>query len=202
MHLDKLGRQLRWSVHLSRTFGYQIPAPPPLRQQPRITTFSDTARPRPYLVRKKELPEIKGGLALVKRPWLAVVACSVTGVSAWTLFWTDITIEESLSSPIMKELIHVLRSDTEVKMILGEAIMPEGQWWHKGRPRVYGSVDIPHGYVDIRFRVEGSNGSGTVYFTSKRRDEAPPFDIVRFKVVADDGTVCKVDMSSGLNSRQ
>ncbi len=53
MHLGKHPRQLQWRIHLG-TFGYQIPAPPPpLRQPPRITTFSDTARP-PTLSRKEE----------------------------------------------------------------------------------------------------------------------------------------------------
>ncbi|KAK0239365.1 hypothetical protein EDD85DRAFT_821599 [Armillaria nabsnona] len=102
MHLGKHPRQLRWRIHLSRTFGYQIPAPPPpLRQPPRVTTFSDTARPRPYLVRKSELPAIKGGLPLIKKTWSAVIACGIASVS---MFWTYITNKETSSSTIMQVL--------------------------------------------------------------------------------------------------
>ncbi|KAK0439056.1 cytochrome oxidase complex assembly protein 1-domain-containing protein, partial [Desarmillaria tabescens] len=160
---------------------------------PRVTTFSDTARPRRYILRERESPEIERGVPLVKKRWSIAIACTIAGVSAWTLFWTYITNKEKISSSIVQELIHLLRNDHWVKIIFGDGIVAETKWWLNEHPRICGSVDIPQGYVDLSFRVEGNNGSETVYFTSMRRDETQPFEILRFKLVADDGTICKVD---------
>jgi len=48
------------------------------------------------------------------------------------------------------------------------------------------------GKVDLKFRVTGSKGSGTVYFTSIRPGGETDFRIVRYKVVADDGKVVQL----------
>jgi len=68
----------------------------------------------------------------------------------------------------------------------------------------------------LSFRVRGSKGAGTVYFTSIRTEKGVPFTncafcllfvtligealmhciSVRFKVIADDGTVVQLDPSS------
>ncbi|THU91711.1 hypothetical protein K435DRAFT_726936 [Dendrothele bispora CBS 962.96] len=35
--------------------------------------------------------------------------------------------------------------------------------------------------VDVSFRIKGSKGAGTLYFTSIRREKGSPFTILRFK---------------------
>jgi hypothetical protein len=50
-------------------------------------------------------------------------------------------------------------------------------------------VKMLQGNIDISFRVKGHKGAGTVYFTSIRRERGGPFTTLRFKVIADDGTV-------------
>ncbi|EEB96071.1 hypothetical protein MPER_04855 [Moniliophthora perniciosa FA553] len=84
-----------------------------------------------------------------------------------------------------------LRADPKLKKVLGHAIRPQPEWWLNGDPNI---LDITmQGNVDMSFRIKGSKGSGTVYFTSIRREKGVPFTILRFKVIADDGTIVHVD---------
>ncbi|KNZ45434.1 hypothetical protein VP01_811g5 [Puccinia sorghi] len=45
------------------------------------------------------------------------------------------------------------------------------------------------GSVDVAFRICGSEGSGKVYFTSVRRDRGSEFEILRWKLIRDDGMI-------------
>lgn len=46
-----------------------------------------------------------------------------------------------------------------------------------------------NGYIDLQFRIVGSQGTATVIFTSVRKDERATFQVVRWKVIRDsDGT--------------
>ncbi|KAJ4468724.1 cytochrome oxidase complex assembly protein 1-domain-containing protein [Lentinula aciculospora] len=68
-------------------------------------------------------------------------------------------------------------------------------------------ISTMQGTIDVSFRVKGSKGAhttitlsnkrwltpyigaGTVYFTSIRREKGVPFETLRFKVIADDGSI-------------
>ena len=73
------------------------------------------------------------------------------------------------------------------------------------------------GNVDVSFRVKGSKGAGTLYFTSIRKEKGQPFTvcesaetvrsgifsdrffIVRYKIICDDGTT--VNLPVGLSKQ-
>lgn len=38
-------------------------------------------------------------------------------------------------------------------------------------------INMMQGNVDLSYRIKGTKGSGTLYFTSVRRDKGLPFDI-------------------------
>ncbi|KAG2019682.1 hypothetical protein CC2G_005098 [Coprinopsis cinerea AmutBmut pab1-1] len=165
----------------------QRPAPPS-QESPEVTTFSDTSRPRPYYAKHpptRELPRIKskwpGALAT-----LAVAACG------GALFMTYATNQEKLSSSVFRSIIRSLRADPQMHEALGDAIRPQPEWWLNGDPRVIGRISVLQGNIDVSFRVKGSKGSGTVYFTSIRKEKGAPFTVLRFKVICDDGTVVNI----------
>ncbi|CDO73640.1 hypothetical protein BN946_scf185014.g110 [Trametes cinnabarina] len=98
-----------------------------------------------------------------------------------------VTNQEKLSSSIMQQIMTTVRESPELREVLGEAIRPEPVWWMNGDPWISGAIHIPGGNIDLSFRVKGHKGAGTLYFTSIRREKGQPFEILRFKVIADDG---------------
>ncbi|KAK0486201.1 cytochrome oxidase complex assembly protein 1-domain-containing protein [Armillaria novae-zelandiae] len=190
-------------TRLHRTFATNFPRPPPPpTEPPHVEMFSDTSRPRPF----RELPRIK-------RRWPAILALSVVGVAAWGVFYSYATNQQKISSSVFKQVLRTAREDQGLRGALGEALRPQPEWWLNGEPRVLGAINILQGHVDLSFRIRGSKGvislspslfdsppycflgSGTVYFTSVRREKGIPYEILRFKVIADDGTVLNVDSS-------
>jgi len=89
----------------------------------------------------------------------------------------------------MRRVLSELRDSEDVRAVLGDAVRPEPTWYLNGSPWVSGSVKMLQGNIDVSFRVKGHRGAGTVYFTSIRRERGGPFTTLRFKVIADDGTV-------------
>lgn len=51
------------------------------------------------------------------------------------------------------------------------------------------------GKIDVRFRVTGASGKGTAIFTSVRRGKEGRFEVLRWKIVRDDGQV--LDLMAG-----
>ncbi|THU96087.1 DUF1783-domain-containing protein, partial [Dendrothele bispora CBS 962.96] len=95
-----------------------------------------------------------------------------------------------------RDQIHLARREEqqETERSFREAICPEPEWWSNGDPRNKGTMQ---GNVDVSFRIKGSKGVGTLYFTSIRREKGLPFTILRFKVIADGGQVVEIE-SKGL----
>jgi len=89
----------------------------------------------------------------------------------------------------MRRVLSELRESEDVRDILGDAVRPEPKWYLNGSPWVYGSVKMLQGNIDVSFRIKGHKGAGTVYFTSIRRTRGEPFTTLRFKIIADDGTI-------------
>ncbi|KAH9012285.1 DUF1783-domain-containing protein [Lactarius hengduanensis] len=173
----KIARPLR------RTFANQLPRPPP-KALPPPETFSATARPRQYYSRPhpRDLPPYR-------RAWPGLLAACVCGVGAWAAFLAYAANQERLSSSATRRVLSELRDSADVRAVLGDAVRPEPAWYLNGSPWVHGSVKMLQGNIDISFRVKGHKGAGTVYFTSIRKARGEPFTTLRFKIIADDGTI-------------
>ncbi|KAI0807799.1 cytochrome oxidase complex assembly protein 1-domain-containing protein [Fomes fomentarius] len=155
----------------------------PQKPLPEAETFDKTARPGLYYSRPspRDLPPLQS-------KWPAILALGAVGVGAWAVFMVFVTNQEKLSSSIMQQIMNAIRESPDLRAVLGEAIRPEPVWWMNGDPWIDGAIHIPGGNIDLSFRVKGHKGAGTLYFTSIRRAKGERFQILRFKVIADDGT--------------
>ncbi|KIM48510.1 hypothetical protein M413DRAFT_14987 [Hebeloma cylindrosporum] len=171
-----------------RCYATELPRPPPPSRQPVIETFSETSRPRPYYAKHppfRELPKAKS-------KWPLAIGGAVVGIAGWIAFMTYATNQEKLSSSVFRSILRGLKSDPQLKEVLGEAIRPQPEWYLNGDPYVKGHIGQLQGNIDVSFRVRGSKGSGTLYFTSIRKEKGHPFNILRFKVICDDGTIVNI----------
>jgi len=174
-------------INSGRDFSSELPRSPP-SPLPAPENFSSPSRPRQYYSRpvtKRELPGIP-------RTWPTVALLGTVGLAAWGVFLTYAANQERLSSSITQQVLINLKDSPEVQEVLGDAIRPEPVWYLNGDPRVDGVINVPQGNVDLKFRVKGHKDSGTVHFTSIRRDKGKPFTIIRFKVIADGGVTVDI----------
>ncbi|KAI0672835.1 DUF1783-domain-containing protein [Trametes maxima] len=156
----------------------------PRKPPPEVETFDKTARPGLYYPR----PQRERDLPPLQNKWPAILALGAIGVGAWAVFMVFVTNQEKLSSSVMQQVMNTIRESPELRDVLGEAIRPEPVWWMNGDPWISGAIHMPGGNIDLSFRVKGHKGAGTLYFTSIRREKGQPFQILRFKIIADDGT--------------
>jgi len=105
---------------------------------------------------------------------------------------TYATNQEKLSSSVFRSIMRSVKVDEELRKMLGEAIRPQPEWWLNGDPRIIGTIGQLQGNIDVSFRIKGSRGAGTLYFTSIRREKGAPYTVLRFKVICDDGTVVNI----------
>ncbi|KII88324.1 hypothetical protein PLICRDRAFT_110708 [Plicaturopsis crispa FD-325 SS-3] len=174
----------------TRAYATELPRPPPPTSEPIVETFDSAAKPRPYYARpaadqNRPLPQINNR-------WPIVLLALVTGVTGWAAFLLLATNQEKVASSVVRQIVRTIRSDPTLYEVLGDAIRPEPQWYLNGDPWISGKVNQLQGNIDVSFRVKGHRGAGTVYFTSIRRAKGEKFQILRFKVIADDGTVVNV----------
>ncbi|GLB35624.1 putative cytochrome oxidase complex assembly protein 1 [Lyophyllum shimeji] len=177
-------RQLR-----PRTYATELPRPPPPQEKPEVETFSDTSRPQPYYAKHpptRELPPIK-------KTWPVIVGAIFGGLAGWVAFMAYVTNQEKISSSVVRQIMRAVREDPVVQEVLGSAIRPQPEWWLNGDPLIRGKISQLQGNVDVSFRIRGSKDSGTLYFTSIRKEKGLPFTILRFKVIGDEGTVILID---------
>ncbi|KAF7440330.1 hypothetical protein PC9H_000674 [Pleurotus ostreatus] len=154
------------------------------RPEPSVETFSSPARLRPYR-QPRDLP-------LPKKKWPVILAAVTGGVLAWSAFLTYITNQEKISSSVVRQIMRSVKESVELRDHLGEAIRPQPEWWLNGDPRIKGNINQLQGNVDVSLRLKGSKDSGTLYFTSIRKEKGVPFTILRFKVICDDGSVVHI----------
>ncbi|TFY57092.1 hypothetical protein EVJ58_g7237 [Rhodofomes roseus] len=128
----------------------------------------------------------------IQRKWPIILAFSTVGVGAWAAFLAWSENQEKFSSSVMRQIMETVRESPELREVFGEAMRPEPVWWLNGDPWVNGSIRLMQGMVDLSFRLKGHKRAGTLYFTSIRKAKGEPFTILRFKVIADDGTVVNV----------
>ncbi|KAF8575786.1 DUF1783-domain-containing protein [Ramaria rubella] len=179
-------RQVRASTSSSNTSSASSPlnsVPHPENIHARI--FDSPSKPREYYVRphpKRDLPELKSSITFF-------MLLAALGLSAWSAFILYATNMERLSSSVVRQLSSNLRTTSIVKETLGDNIKFEKKWWLGGEPWIDGSINLLQGNVDVSFRIEGSKGAGTVYFTSVREEKGRPFTILRSKIICDTGVV-------------
>ncbi|KAF8802872.1 DUF1783-domain-containing protein [Phlegmacium glaucopus] len=173
---------------LARYFGTQLPRPPLPSRQPVIETFSETSRPRPYYAKHPPFRE----LPTAKSRWPVALGVLIVGGSAWAAFITYVRNDEKLSSSVFRSILRAVKADPQLHGVLGEVIRPQPEWWLNGDPYVSGQIGQLQGNIDVSFRIRGSKGSGTLYFTSIRKEKGAPYTVLRFRVICDDGTVVNI----------
>jgi len=124
-----------------------------------------------------------------------LLVAGTAGVGIWVLFLQYTANTERMSSSLVQRILTILRGDLEVHEVLGDAVRFEPTWWLNGDPWISGSVAMMKGRNDVSFRVKGHKGAGTVYFTSIRKTKNEPFTTLRFKVIADNGSVIQLDLN-------
>ncbi|KAI4294635.1 cytochrome oxidase complex assembly protein 1-domain-containing protein [Schizophyllum commune] len=168
-----------------RNFATELPRPPP-REQPEPELYQHTSRPRPYV----KIPAApRRPLPSIPRRWPAVLAFAAVGVVGWAVFFTYVTNQEKVTSSVVQQMLRSMKSSEELHEYMGDAIRPVPEWWLNGDPWIHGRVNQINGSIDLSFKIKGSKGSGTVYFTSVRKEKGEPFVILRFRVIGDDGTI-------------
>ncbi|BGP15138.1 hypothetical protein JCM10213_005401 [Rhodosporidiobolus nylandii] len=129
---------------------------------------------------ERDLPELKSRTPL----YLALAAISAL---AWAGFLAYATNAERANSSVVRSLAFQLRSWPAVRDFLGDGVKIEPVFGDV--VRIKGSINMLAGRIDVQFRVRGSKAGGTASFTSIRRGKAGRFEVLRWKIVRDDGAV-------------
>ncbi|KAJ7139697.1 cytochrome oxidase complex assembly protein 1-domain-containing protein [Mycena epipterygia] len=127
-----------------------------------------------------------------KKRWPAVLGLTALVLTGWAAFLTYVTNETKVTSSVVKQILRTIKGDPRLAEMLGLAIRPQPEWWLNGYPIIHGQINQLQGNIDVSFRIKGSLGSGTVYFTSVRKAKGIPYEILRFRVILDDGRVVEV----------
>ncbi|WVR03878.1 hypothetical protein IAU60_000877 [Kwoniella sp. DSM 27419] len=157
--------------------------------------FAGPSRPRLIYERPgdRDLPKIG-----TKLPF--VIGLGLLGLG-WGLFLLHATNQERLASSVLRQVTFQLRNSKEVIALLGEHIKLQENWWALGQPWISGTINLMQGRVDLSFRIRGDRGAGTVYFTSIRPQEKGAWRIVRYKIIADDGEVLRLEDLEGMKGK-
>ncbi|GAA6010097.1 hypothetical protein JCM11491_005866 [Sporobolomyces phaffii] len=140
---------------------------------------SANARRSPNAI-DRDLPVIKSRTPL----YLSIFALSAL---CWGLFLAYATNAERANSSVVTSLLFQLRSWPAVKEFLGDGVKIEPVVGDL--VRIKGNINMLAGRIDVQFRVRGSKAGGTATFTSIRRGKQGRFEVLRWKVTRDDGTV-------------
>ncbi|KAJ7437596.1 cytochrome oxidase complex assembly protein 1-domain-containing protein [Mycena galericulata] len=159
-------------------------------EEPTVETFSAPSRPKPYF---RPPPR---ALPLHRSMWPMGLAVATLGVGCWAAFFLYSTNEIKATSSVVKHILRIAAMDSHLVRVLGDDVRPQPEWWLNGRPWIRGELHQLQGSIDLSMRLSGSLGAGTLYFTSIRKSQSSPYEILRFTVIADDGTVVEVDPSA------
>ncbi|KAJ6519431.1 cytochrome oxidase complex assembly protein 1-domain-containing protein [Mycena sanguinolenta] len=139
-------------------------------------------------------------LPRIEKRWPTFLGIGVIVLTSWAAFLTYVTNETKVTSSVVKQILRTIKADPQLLETLGFAIRPQPEWWLNGYPIIHGQINQLQGNIDVSFRIKGSLGSGTVYFTSVRKAKGIPYEILRFRVIHDDGRVVEVPTGSELHS--
>ena len=79
------------------------------------------------------------------------IGALILGGSAWAAFITHVKNNEKLSSSVFRSIVRAVKSDPQLREVLGEVIRPQPEWWLNGDPYV-------SGHVSTSIPLENSNG--------------------------------------------
>ncbi|KAJ7458187.1 cytochrome oxidase complex assembly protein 1-domain-containing protein [Mycena latifolia] len=170
----------------SRPYSTELPRPPPATEKPVVETFSAPSRPSPVFTPPRRLPPHQ-------KTWPIAIAVTILGVGCWAAFFGYVTNETKATSSVVKQILRTTAKDSNLRQVLGDDVVPQPEWWLNGRPQIRGELNQLQGNVDLSMRLQGSRGAGTLHFTSVRKARGIPYEILRFRVIADNGTVVEVD---------
>ncbi|KAJ7131844.1 cytochrome oxidase complex assembly protein 1-domain-containing protein [Mycena crocata] len=169
-----------------KSFSTMLPRPPPTEPPP-VTTFSAPSRPKPvFRPPRNDLPPHR-------RTWPIGLAIAALSVGSWAAFFGYVTNETKATSSVVQQILRTTAVDPTLHKVLGDGVSAQPEWWLNGKPRIRGELNQIQGNIDLSMRLRGSQCAGTLYFTSVRKAHGMPYEILRFKVIADDGTVVQVD---------
>ncbi|KAJ7758941.1 cytochrome oxidase complex assembly protein 1-domain-containing protein, partial [Mycena maculata] len=160
--------------------------PPPPKESPTVETFSAPSRPKPFFrPPRRALPSHR-------RTWPLAVVVVTLGAGCWTAFFGYVTNETKATSSVVRQILRATSKDQNVARVLGDCIVPQPEWWLNGHSRIRGELNQIQGSIDLSLRLRGSRGAGTLYFTSVRKANGMPYEIMRFRVISDDGEIVEV----------
>ncbi|GAA5823101.1 hypothetical protein JCM5353_005774 [Sporobolomyces roseus] len=128
----------------------------------------------------RDLPVIKSRTPLYLSLFVIAALC-------WGGFLAYATNAERANSSVVRSLLFQLRSYPAVREFLGDGVKIEPVVGDL--VRIKGNINMLAGRIDVQFRVIGSKAGGTASFTSIRRGKQGRFEVLRWKVTRDDGTV-------------
>ncbi|KAJ7814127.1 cytochrome oxidase assembly protein 1, partial [Mycena olivaceomarginata] len=132
-------------------------------------------------------------LPQIERRWPTFIGIGVVVLTSWAAFLTYVTNETKVTSSVVKQILRSIKADPQLLETLGLAIRPQPEWWLNGiSDYSRAGINQLQGNIDVSFRIKGALGSGTVYFTSVRKAKGIPYEILRFRVIHDDGRVVEV----------
>lgn len=148
---------------------------------PTISQINPSDKSRTVPDSHKKLPDLPSRKPIYVASFV-IISC------IWATFIYFSTNAEKANSSVVKAILFELRNNPRIQTALGDSIKPLrddffGQLW------VGGQISLMQGSVDVAFRVIGSENSGKIYFTSVRRDRDSEFEIIRWKLIRDDGLV-------------
>jgi len=146
--------------------------------------------------RRPNLHEPRQDLPIVPKRWPTILAVTIVGVSGWAAFLLYVTNSEKVSSSVVRQIMRTVQQNDELRELLGEGIRAEPAWYLNGEPRMQGQINTLQGNIDVSFRVRGTKGVGTLYFTSVRKAKGEKFTILRFKVIGENGGVVHLPRTS------
>ncbi|KAJ7458217.1 hypothetical protein FB451DRAFT_964774, partial [Mycena latifolia] len=117
-----------------------------------------------------------------QKTWPIAIAVVILDVGCWAAFFGYVTNETKATSSVVKQILRTTAKDANLRRVLGDDIVPQPEWWLNGRPQIPGEerCKLIH------------RGAGTLYFTSVRKAQGIPHEILRFRVTVDNGTVVEV----------
>ncbi|KAL1838339.1 hypothetical protein VTJ49DRAFT_2800 [Mycothermus thermophilus] len=133
----------------------------------------------PLLERRpdRELPSLNQ----IRPPWRRTLP-----IFALTIAIASLAIfnYQKLSSPVVSATLYALRTSPRARAALGDEI-----YFARRIPWISGELNQLHGRIDVRFRVKGTKGEGTMRFASVRPSPRGTFETTEWSLEMDGGDV-------------
>ncbi|KAJ7666008.1 hypothetical protein DFH06DRAFT_1385948, partial [Mycena polygramma] len=124
--------------------------------------------------------------------WPMMLGLTAIVLTSWTGFLTYVTNETKVTSLVVKQILRTIKIDSQLLGTTSARVVTE--WisdysWAGAIKWSLGEFLLPNHYF---WELNAHLGSGTVYFTNILKAEGIPYEILRFRVILDDGRVVEV----------